>query len=67
MLDDARRTNQVPVQLPKPDFRRCKTFAEALHFRRTHREISGQHVGMELLSEILFAGRGKNRALGRSG
>lgn len=55
------------LRLPPPRLSRSKSCADALRLRRTVREISAAAIEPRLLSSILFAARGKNRARGPFG
>jgi len=55
------------VALPKPKLSARHRLAEALRRRRTIRESSGRKIGAQLLSNLLYAACGVNRAHGPFG
>ncbi len=55
------------LRLPRPKLGAGKSFADALRLRKTTREISDEGLGAQLLSDLLFAARGVNRARGPFG
>jgi hypothetical protein len=57
----------APIQLPKPKFSRGKSLAESLRRRQTLRDISARALPMQLLSNLLWAASGMNRAKGPFG
>ncbi|HEY3820276.1 MAG TPA: nitroreductase family protein [Polyangiaceae bacterium] len=57
----------TPVKLPRPRLASGKSLATALHLRRTTREIGERKLGKQLLSNLLFAACGVNRARGPFG
>lgn len=56
-----------PIALPDPVFDRCLTVFEALKHRRTSRDIGGQKISLQILSDILWAAQGVNRLKGPFG
>jgi len=56
-----------PITLPQPLFDQCGTVFEALKMRRTCRSISDKKVSLQMLSDILWAAQGVNRAHGPFG
>jgi nitroreductase len=56
-----------PIMLPEPVFDRCGTVFEALKMRRTSRSISNKTISLQILSDILWAAQGVNRAQGPFG
>ena len=56
-----------PITLPQPLFDQCGTVFEALKMRRTCRSISDKKISLQLLSDILWAAQGVNRAQGPFG
>ena len=56
-----------PISLPEPLFDQCGTVFEALKMRRTSRSISDKKVSLQMLSDILWAAQGVNRAHGPFG
>jgi Nitroreductase family len=59
--------NLQPIKLPKPVFKQCGTFFEALKLRRTCRSISDKKIPLQILSDILWAAQGVNRIQGPFG
>lgn len=55
------------MRLPKPRLGSGRSLGEAIRSRRTTREIGGRAVSLQLLSDLLFAARGVNRARGPFG
>ncbi len=55
------------VRLPKPKLSRGTSFADAIRLRRTTREIGRRKLTPRLLSNLLFAACGVNRARGPFG
>jgi nitroreductase len=53
-----------PFILPEPAFDKGGTIIEALKTRRTTRSISDKNIPLQILSDILWAGQGVNRAQG---
>jgi nitroreductase len=51
-----------PITLPKPVFKRYSTIFEALKMRKTTRSISDKKIPLQILSDILWAAQGVNRA-----
>ena len=60
-------TARSTVKLPTPKLRLCKSVADALRLRKTVRAIRDRKLGAQLLSDLLFAARGVNRAHGPFG
>jgi SagB-type dehydrogenase family enzyme len=56
-----------PITLLEPVFDRCGTVFEALKIRRTSRSISDKKIPLQILSDILWAAQGVNRAQGPFG
>jgi hypothetical protein len=56
-----------PIDLPTPKLSAGKSLPESLRRRRTTREISGKKLPMQLLSNLLWAACGVNRAKGPFG
>jgi SagB-type dehydrogenase family enzyme len=56
-----------PIGLPEPVFDRCGTVFEALGLRRTARAISDEKIPLQILSDVLWAAQGVNRARGPFG
>lgn len=51
-----------PIILPKPSKKGGKTLLEALQLRRTERGISSKEIPLQVLSNLLWAAFGVNRA-----
>jgi len=56
-----------PLALPAPAFGGAGTLLEALHARRTSRDLSAEKIPLHALSDILWAAQGVNRAQGPFG
>ena len=56
-----------PIKLPEVAFKRKTTVFEALKNRKTSRSISSKKVPIQILSDILWAAQGVNRAQGPFG
>jgi nitroreductase len=56
-----------PMPLPNPSLDTGKAFADALRLRRTTREIDGERLDAQTLSNLLYAACGVNRARGPFG
>jgi len=56
-----------PLALPAPALDGGGTLLEALHMRRTSRDIGGERIPLQALSDILWAAQGVNRATGPFG
>ena len=56
-----------PIKLPKPVFAHCSTVFEALKLRRTSRSIGNKKIPLQVLSDVLWAAQGVNRAHGPFG
>ena len=59
--------NLEPIALPAPVLDGGRTLLEALKMRRTSRDISGEKIPLQALSDILWAAQGVNRATGPFG
>lgn len=59
--------NLEPIALPAPALDGGRTLLEALKMRRTSRDINGEKIPLEALSDILWAAQGVNRATGPFG
>src|ERR1035437_7041429 len=59
--------NLEPIALPAPVLDGGRTLLEALKMRRTSRDISGEKIPLQVLSDILWAAQGVNRATGPFG
>jgi nitroreductase len=55
------------MELPAPVFDGAGTLHEALQMRRTSRDLSGEVIPPQALSDILWAAQGVNRAVGPFG
>jgi len=55
------------LSLVEPKLSRGRSFAAAIRLRRTTREIGPKKLSRQLLSDLLFAARGVNRARGPFG
>jgi SagB-type dehydrogenase family enzyme len=66
MKDNAIRDLQTIKLLP-PIFIGCMTVFEALKMRRTSRSIGNKNISLQVLSDILWAAQGVNRASGPFG
>jgi nitroreductase len=55
------------MRLPTPKLASGKSFADALRLRETVREMSDKKIGVQLLSNLLFAACGVNRPRGPFG
>jgi nitroreductase len=55
------------ISLPKPLFKRRGTLFKALKMRRTSRAIGDAPISLQILSDILWAAQGVNRARGPFG
>ena len=66
-MNDDRTTDLHPIILPGPLFDRCMTVFEALKMRRTSRTIGDRPISLQVLSDILWAAQGVNRAEGPFG
>jgi nitroreductase len=53
-----------PIMFPEPAFDKGGTIFEALKTRRTIRSISDKNIPLQILSDILWAAQGVNRAQG---
>ena len=56
-----------PITLPEPAFSSCVSLFQALKARRTSRSINDKKVPLQILSDILWAAQGVNRANGPFG
>ena len=56
-----------PIRLPRPSLQPSGTLARALQLRRTTREISGEKLPLQTLSNLLWAACGVNRRKGPFG
>jgi len=56
-----------PIELPPPKIRRGKSLRKSLRRRRTIREMSDKNLPKQLLSDLLWAACGVNRAKGPFG
>jgi SagB-type dehydrogenase family enzyme len=69
--EDSMKENLIgdlqPITLLEPLFERCTTVFEALKTRRTVRSISDRKISLQILSDILWAAQGVNRAHGPFG
>ena len=59
--------NLEPIALPAPVLDGGRTLLEALKMRCTSRDISGEKIPLQALSDILWAAQGVNRATGPFG
>ncbi len=59
--------SETTLRLPRPAIGRGKSCADALRLRRTTREIGARNLAPQLLSNLLFAACGVNRASGPFG
>ncbi len=66
-LKDLSLPKLLPIDLPKPSFSRGKSVASALRQRRTIREISDRELPLQVVSNLLWAANGVNRAIGPFG
>jgi len=55
------------IKLRKPVFAHCSTVFEALKMRKTSRSVSDKKIPLQILSDILWAAQGVNRARGPFG
>jgi hypothetical protein len=66
-MENSTARDLQPIQLLEPVFDRCGTLFQALKMRRTSREISDKKISLQILSDILWAAQGVNRAQGPFG
>jgi hypothetical protein len=66
-MNDATKTDLQPIMLPDPVFDGSKTVFEALKTRQTSRAIGDKPISLQILSDILWAAQGVNRAAGPFG
>jgi nitroreductase len=62
-----KRQDLQPIKLLEPAFKDCATVFEALKKRRTSRSITNKKISLQMLSDILWAAQGINRAQGPFG
>jgi nitroreductase len=63
----SRTERSAAIRLPKAKLSSGTSFAHAIRSRKTTREISDRRLGMQLLSDLLFAACGVNRPCGPFG
>jgi hypothetical protein len=66
-MKDSKLRDLQSIALPEPVFDRSGTVFEALKMRRTSRAISDKKLPLQILSDILWAAQGVNRAQGPFG
>ena len=65
--EEVTNTKMPALRLPKPKLDDGKSFAKALRLRRTVRDMTDRKLSSQLLSNVLFAACGVNRAQGPFG
>jgi SagB-type dehydrogenase family enzyme len=66
-MNDGEKIDLQVIILPEPVFNGCATVFDALRMRKTSRTITDKPISLQILSDILWAAQGVNRAQGPFG